>query len=147
MMNIEANAVMFDTYVDSMLTATPTPWYLKAEDLYQLSKKAIGDLKIGEYAMAQKAIDLVNKSTQMVAKNLTSFTIEEGFDVIKVVDETLTNLLPKADAAIDATHMKFLESLKGLKDATKARMETIYSKLSVEELKASTFQPWTLATS
>lgn len=81
------------------------------------------------------AIGAIDKSTEAVVKNFTSVSIEEGFSVIKVIDEVLASNLPAADAAVDATHAKFVNALKSLKDATKLRIEGIYSKLSVAEAK------------
>ena len=86
----------------------------------------------------QKAADLVNKSAEVLARNFTTITVEEGFSVIKIIDEALIASLPKADAAIDATHLKFLDALKSLKMTTKKKVEFVYSHVpqSVEEAKA-----------
>lgn len=133
---IETTAKTVDGFLDKALVAQPTPWFLKAEDLYLLAKKALSDLKLGDYTVVQRAIAIVDKSTEALVGEFTSYTVEEGFSVIKVIDETLATYCPKADTAIDATHVKFLDALKGLKVATKTQVEAIYSKLSVEEAKA-----------
>lgn len=133
---IETTATNVDTFIDKALAPTPTPWYLKSEDLYLLTKKALTDMNLGDYTVIKKAITIVDKSTEMLVGKLTTYTVEEGFSVLKVIDETLAIYCPKADEAVDATHVKFLDALKGLKAATKAQVEAIYAKLSVEEAKA-----------
>lgn len=132
---LETTAKNVDTYIDQVLVPTPTPWFLKSEDLYLLAKKALSDMKLGDYSVVKKAITIVDKSTEMLVGKFTSYTIEEGFSVLKVIDETLATYCPKADEAIDTTHSRFLEALTGLKAATKTQIEAIYSKLGVEEAK------------
>jgi len=133
---IETTATNVDVFIDRALAPTPTPWYLKSEDLYLLAKKAISDMNLGDYTVIKKAITIVDKSTEMLVGKFTTYTVEEGFSVLKVIDEALATYCPKADVAVDATHSKFLDALKGLKAATKAQIEVIYSKLSVNEAKA-----------
>lgn len=132
----ETTVTNVDTFIDRALDPTPTPWYLKSEDLYLLAKKALADMNLGDYTVVKKAITIIDKSTEMLVGKFTSYTVEEGFSVLKVIDETLTTYCPKADEAIDATHVKFFEALKNLKEATKAQIDKIYTNLSVEEAKA-----------
>ena len=113
--------------------------------MYVLTKKAIADLRIGELSMVQVAIGAIDKSTEAILKNFSTLTVEEGFSVIKVIDEFLSVKGPIYDAAVDSTHIKLLDSLKSLKSATKTRIEIVYSKLSISDAKEYVTETYTNA--
>jgi len=141
----QATAVNVDAFLDRTLVVGPTPWFLKAEELYLVSKKAIDDLKLNDYAAVQGAISLIDNSTSTLLKTSdsvlkTSLSSDEGFSIIKVIDETLVatqKLLHTADAGVDSFHAKLIESLKSFKEATKTRVQSAYSTLSVADAKAA----------
>ena len=87
-----------DNFIDQTLVVNPTPWFLKSEELYLISKKAVEDLKLNDYPAVQKAISLIDKSTTSIMKTSnsvlkTSLTSAEGFSIIKTIDETLSSIL------------------------------------------------------
>ena len=91
----QSAVIKVDTCLDQTLVVGPTPWFLKSEELYLITKKAIEDLKLNDYSAVQKAIALIDKSTESLLKTSdsvlkTSLSSQEGFSLIKTVDETLS---------------------------------------------------------
>ena len=91
----QSAAIKVDSFLDQTLIVGPTPWFLKSEELYLITKKAIEDLKLNDYTAIKNAIVLIDKSTASLLKTSdsvlkTSLSSQEGFSIIKTIDLTLS---------------------------------------------------------
>lgn len=99
------------------------PWYLKAEDLYHLTKHVLKEYNISTSRPVTELSKLIDRATFVVSNNLLSLRVEEGFSVIGQIDDLLERVFAASDQKVDASLLELARSLQRLRRAVSRRVE------------------------
>jgi hypothetical protein len=76
------------------------PWYLKAEDLYHLTKHVLKEYNISTSRPATELCSLIDHATFVVSNNVLSVRVEEGFSVMGQIDDLLERVFAASDQKV-----------------------------------------------
>jgi hypothetical protein len=99
------------------------PWYLKAEDLYHLTKHVLKEYNISTSRPATELCSLIDHATFVVSNNVLSVRVEEGFSVMGQIDDLLERVFAASDQKVDSSMLELARSLQRLRRAVSRRVE------------------------
>lgn len=112
-----------DWFDIGIATLSHLPWYLKAEDLYSLTKHILEEYNVSSSRPVVELSRLVDNATFVVANNVLSVRVEEGFSVINQIDELLERVFAASDEKVDAGMLQLARSLQRLRRTVTRRVE------------------------
>ena len=99
------------------------PWYLKAEDIYALTKHILKEYNISTSRPVTELCALIDNASFVVANNILSLRVEEGFSVIHELDDLLERIFAASDQKVDSGLMQLARSLQRLRRTVMRRVE------------------------
>ncbi len=117
------------------------PWYLKAEDLYALTKHVLQQYKISTSYPVTELCHLIDNASVVIATNVLSVRVEEGFSIIREIDELLEKVFASSDEKVDSGLVQLARSLQRLRRSVTRKVEGLsdatHTQMTALKVKAS----------
>ena len=101
------------------------PWYFKAEDLYALTKHILKEYNISTSRPVTELCSLIDNASVVLATNVLSVRVEEGFSVIHELDDLLEKVFAASDQKVDSGLVQLARSLQRLRRTVTRRVESL----------------------
>lgn len=124
--------------VANVLGTAPMPWFLKAEDLYEVVKRSLSDVTVGDVDVSGRAIAIIEGTTSAISKNILHVSNEEAGSMVNYLDNVISTNLTAFDGNVDCNRAKLATSLVALEESILSHKE--HMEHVVEETRTKTMQ-------
>lgn len=132
----EANLADVGAEAQAIPVAPRKKWYLKTEEIYAVVKHAAADIHVGDVALAERAIEVVDNFALAISKDVLRIKEAEGLSIVKKMDEFTTSLCAAIDNGVDVYSVKFAESVEKLGNVVMTNTEWVSESVKVKATKA-----------